>query len=203
VNWRWISAMYPSLNSGSGGPGQRPQHLNTTQVMAGGVGGLGLTQRPLSPSAHGGAETRVRVEITEAYRIEPPVRLTSIEAIPDSSNIQFDFDYEHGVVRKGGGVNEDESLAEQLGEEFSQPSTPDDPLLQMITQYKQMGYTEEAVTMAAGMYGFDASKQETVVEFCGTYQRMKEMGFPPEAIAGALVMNKNDPRAATEQLMSM
>jgi hypothetical protein len=117
------------------------------------------------------------------------VRLTSIEAIPDSSNIQFDFDYEHGVVRKGGGVNEvvfalattfaltlmqhplfpictptatgraalmkrhsfrlgqDESLAEQLGEEFSQPSTPDDPLLQMITQYKQMGYTEEAVRL--------------------------------------------------------
>mmetsp|Transcript_41582 Transcript_41582/g.107669 ORF Transcript_41582/g.107669 Transcript_41582/m.107669 type:complete len:193 (-) Transcript_41582:361-939(-) len=192
--------MYPSLSHGSGG--ERPQ-LNTT-TMAGPVGGGSSGHAPLSPT-HGGAETRVRVEIAEEYRIDPPVPLSSIEAVPASSNFQFDFAYEHRVVRRGGGNrSEDESsLVDQLGEELGRSSAPEDPLQKMLAQYKQMGYTEEAVSMAAGMYGVDTDKQETVIEFCSNYQRMKEMGFSPEAIAGALVINTNDARAATEQLMSM
>lgn len=46
--------------------------------------------------------------------------------------------------------------------------------------------------MAVGMYGFDSSTQNQVLEFCNHYERIKEMGYPPQTIAGALFMNKNN-----------
>eukprot|EP00192_Tetraselmis_astigmatica_P025444 CAMPEP_0117650222 /NCGR_PEP_ID=MMETSP0804-20121206/1424_1 /TAXON_ID=1074897 /ORGANISM="Tetraselmis astigmatica, Strain CCMP880" /LENGTH=186 /DNA_ID=CAMNT_0005456079 /DNA_START=472 /DNA_END=1032 /DNA_ORIENTATION=- len=184
--------MYPSLNNPGGAP---PPPLNTTAMAA-------AATNPYTPSTptSGGSDARVRVEIASAYRSEPPVPLTSIESIPDSSNFQFDFEYERKVV-KNADLKSEDPLEEMIGEGLG-ASEPHDPFLTAVNEYKQMGFPHDAACMAVGMYGIDGSQQDDALDFCKNYPRLKEMGFPPQTIAGALYMNKNDVQAATEQLMS-
>uniref|UniRef100_A0A061SCB9 UBA domain-containing protein n=2 Tax=Tetraselmis sp. GSL018 TaxID=582737 RepID=A0A061SCB9_9CHLO len=176
--------MYPSINSGGVSP-----TLHTT-VMAPSTSGTG------SSAPVPGNDVRVRVVIDTAFRSEPPVELTGIAEIPNSSNFQFDFDYEKAILLNDEDADKPVNSAASVGVHIR------DEFISTVSSYEDMGFSHEAATMAVAMHGFGAGIQDQVIDFCKSFQKLKEMGFEAHEIAGALLMNKNDLQAASEQLMS-
>ena len=42
-----------------------------------------------------------------------------------------------------------------------------------------------------------------VQKFCQSYKDLKSMGFPPEAVTGALIVHEGDLQAATDACLSV
>eukprot|EP00271_Cylindrocystis_brebissonii_P009754 TRINITY_DN2495_c0_g1_i1.p1 TRINITY_DN2495_c0_g1~~TRINITY_DN2495_c0_g1_i1.p1 ORF type:complete len:258 (+),score=81.94 TRINITY_DN2495_c0_g1_i1:173-946(+) len=76
---------------------------------------------------------------------------------------------------------------------FAEEATPP-----VLSKYLARGMPREAVTIALANYGDNEGK---IVDFCNSYERLREMGFPPEAVAEALTLCDNNPERAVVHLM--
>ena len=64
-------------------------------------------------------------------------------------------------------------------------SAPEDPA---VEKFLRMGYARDAVVLALAMWGDAEAK---IVDFCDGFERMRELGFAPEMVAGALASCDN------------
>lgn len=134
----------------------------------------------------------VRVTIRPAYRVAPPVQLAPVPPDVAPSVVQLDFDLERSILRGANHDRHSESAAVRPVQTVSSPPRTVDPN-PSTARYRAMGLGGESLTLAMATYG---DVQEKVVAFCPAYDMLREMGFAPEAVAGALAANGNDPERA-------
>ncbi|MCO5558750.1 hypothetical protein L7F22_012336 [Adiantum nelumboides] len=145
--------------------------------------------------------TGIRVALKPEYWLAPPPELLPlIEDIPQST-FQFDFDFERKVLeeaRKEGSsftasLRRPSSLSRVA--DAATTAAPEDPV---VTKYLSMGLNKEAVVLAIATYG---DVQTKVVDFVESYDALRELGFDPDKIAGALAMFDNDRERASAHLV--
>ncbi|CAK9176962.1 unnamed protein product [Ilex paraguariensis] len=177
-------SLYPKIGGQSGGHSVNPIAARTPSFHP--------TSSPSSSSGTG-----IRVAIKQEYRIKPPPQLSPhIGDIPRSS-FQFDFELERKILAE---AETDSPNWSRLGlENF--PSKPAaststaststlgstaDPI---VSKYIAAGLSREAVPHAVANYGDNPTK---VREFVNAYTSLREMGFPSNRVAEALLMYDND-----------
>jgi hypothetical protein len=64
-------------------------------------------------------------------------------------------------------------------------NAPEDPA---VEKFLRMGYARDAVVLALAMWGDAEAK---IVDFCDGFERMRELGFAAEIVAGALASCDN------------
>nr|GMC82168.1 homeobox protein slou-like [Ipomoea batatas] len=151
-----------------------------------------------SPSANG---IGIRVVIKPEYRITPPPHLSAqIRDIPRSS-FQFDFDLERKILAEAEKDNQNwaglglENVLPKMPERTSQGSTGDP----IANKYISSGLNREAVPLAVANFGDNPTK---VKEFADHYTRLRDMGFPSNKVADALLMFDNDTEKALAYLLN-
>ncbi|XP_068315128.1 uncharacterized protein [Pyrus communis] len=173
------SSMYPRVGQQShtaapppyGGNSGRPQpHHQTANPPSSSSSGLGI-----------------RVTLKPEYRITPP-----FGDIP-RSNFQFDFDLERKVLAE---LEKETPNWAKLGLENIPPPRAVEPPPSsgsgtdpVVSKYIASGLSREAVPLAVANYGDNPTK---VREFVNAFTLLREMGFPPNAVAEALMMYDND-----------
>ncbi|XP_042038787.1 uncharacterized protein LOC121784657 [Salvia splendens] len=181
------SLLYPKI--GSADPHSAAQHVRNPPFH----------HAPPPPSNSG---IGIRVAIKPEYRITPPPPLLPHLGEIPRSNFYFDFDFERNVLTEA--VKENLNWA-RLGIDNSLPKatqpTPSygaaaDPV---VSKYIAAGLSREAVPLAVANYGDNPSK---VKEFANGFTLLREMGFPSNNVAEALIMYDNDTDKALAQLIN-
>nr|XP_016505450.1 PREDICTED: homeobox protein slou-like [Nicotiana tabacum] len=173
--------LYPRVGQPSGGGRNPPIHHTSSPSSNTGIG--------------------IRVAIKPEYRITPPPPLsTQVGDIPRST-FNFDFDFEKKILAEAEKESQNwsrlglENLPSRLPEQTNTGSTGDS----VINKYTSFGFNREAVAIAVANYGDNPIK---VKEFAERYTRLKEeMGFSPNSVADALLLNDNDTDKAISHLI--
>ncbi|KAJ7569315.1 hypothetical protein O6H91_01G072400 [Diphasiastrum complanatum] len=153
--------------------------------------------RPPPPVPGPASGTGIKVAIKPEYQVAPPVQLSPLKGEVPRSLFQFDFDLERRIIaeaeRERHGWTRgsfDNSRPSDGGDSSVTSGIVEDPV---VHKYVSKGLNKEAVVMALATYG---DVQNKVVEFCPAYNLLREMGFPSDAVAGALAMYDNDKERA-------
>jgi hypothetical protein len=147
--------------------------------------------------------TGIKVAIKPIYRIASPAQLLVQNREVPRSLFQFDCDLERRILAEAelqGHHHVRASPPPQSSQANGGPSPNlteqgEDPI---VRKYLLMGHSKEAVIAALKTYG---DLQNKVVQFCPSYTRIREMGFAPDAVAGALAMHDNDEDRAISYLV--
>lgn len=128
------------------------------------------------------------------------MNLPAYNEVP-TTQFQFDFDFERKLL---GLQTEEAGGPLHLGEDDAEPSNEEetkedfvvvDPWDEHLQRYAQLGYSRQEVCMALAATG--SGKDEQVIEFCQHYRKLKDMGYAPALIMGALTIHRGDLLAAT------
>eukprot|EP00243_Klebsormidium_subtile_P002800 TRINITY_DN15696_c0_g1_i1.p1 TRINITY_DN15696_c0_g1~~TRINITY_DN15696_c0_g1_i1.p1 ORF type:complete len:249 (-),score=19.17 TRINITY_DN15696_c0_g1_i1:163-909(-) len=145
-------------------------------------------------AANGG----IRVTIKPAYRVAPAVQLSPQNIDVPRSTFMFDFDLERKIIEEAERGNWERSARaadhSHSNGIVSTSNVHEDPV---VSKYVATGLPRDAVQLAVATFG---DVQNKVLDFCSHFGVMKEMGFAPEAISGALAMFDNDRDKAIAQL---
>jgi hypothetical protein len=145
-------------------------------------------------AANGG----IRVTIKPEYRVAPAVQLSPQNVEVPRSNFTFDFDLERKIIEEAERGNWERgsrgSVHSQSNGIASTSAAHEDPV---VSKYVATGLPRDAVQLGVATFG---DVQNKVLDFCSHFAVMKEMGFAPEAISGALAMFDNDRDKAIAQL---
>ncbi|CAN6705839.1 unnamed protein product [Malus baccata var. baccata] len=179
------SSMYPRVGQQShaavpppyGGSAGRPlPHHQTTNPPSSSSSGLGI-----------------RVTIKPEYRITPPPPLLlQVGDIP-RSKFQFDFDLERKVLAE---LEKETPNWAKLGLQnlpppraVEPPSPSGSSADPVVSKYIASGLSREAVPLAVANHGDNPTK---VREYVNAFTLLREMGFPQNSVAEALMMYDND-----------
>mmetsp|Transcript_9362 Transcript_9362/g.34345 ORF Transcript_9362/g.34345 Transcript_9362/m.34345 type:complete len:192 (-) Transcript_9362:1442-2017(-) len=162
--------------------GDRPQGASSSLNRANSCGREGVSVLP----------SLVRVNILEACRVSaPPSVGETSKGIPPNATAAaegapVDFELERRVAREGHkAATADGSREGGSGDD------------KRVEGFCSMGLDREAVMLGVACVGEDDDK---VLEFVGAYSKLKDMGFPPEDICGALLLYENDQAQAVTRL---
>eukprot|EP00897_Mesotaenium_endlicherianum_P003415 jgi/Mesen1/3100/ME000184S02166 len=153
---------------------------------------------PIQISNSGTGTAAIRVAIKPEYRIAPA--------------FQFDFDVERRILADAEHAatwRPHDHLQEFSANANGRPSSSSSASREqggggagagedaVTSKYTSMGLHREAVTLALANYG---DVQDKVLDFCSSYTLLREMGFAPEAISGALAKYDNNREEALAYL---
>lgn len=149
------------------------------------------------PSSSG---TGIRVQIKPEYRITPPPPLLPHMGDVPHSKFQFDFDFERNLLAEAEKENPNWSrfASENVPSRTSEPMpsvtqtpapAPAPTVDPVVSKYIASGLNREAVPLAVANFGDNPTK---VREFSNAYTLLREMGFPSNNVAEALLMFDND-----------
>eukprot|EP00249_Psilotum_nudum_P002418 c15445_g1_i1 orf=222-866(+) len=162
---------------------------------------IGRSHPPL-PVSSASSGLGIRVALKPEYRVAPPPQLLPQPGEVPHSSFQFDFDLERRILEeaekesqlwnRGPSTNQNHFRS---GQSNASSGLVEDPV---VSKYVAMGLSKEAVVMAVATFG---DVQAKVVEFVPSYNLLREMGFPSDAVAGALAMYDNDKERALAHLV--
>ncbi|KAK6925932.1 hypothetical protein RJ641_007651 [Dillenia turbinata] len=181
------SSMYPRVGQRGVSPTLRtsPSYQHTSHPPSSSSSGLGI-----------------RVTIKPEYRITPPPPLSpQIGDIPRST-FQFDFDFERKILAEAEKETQNWSKLglENLPPKPSGPTSSSGPMADpIVSKYIASGLSREAVPIAVANYGDNSIK---VTEFANGYNLLRDMGFPSNNVADALMTFDNDTDKALAHLLN-
>lgn len=189
----------PSLNNNRQQQHQPPRY--SYPQLAQPVGPPYGRPPPPVPSTNPSSRTGIRVALKPEYRLSPPPQLLPLPDEIPQSNVQFDFDLERKILeeaQKEGQPGSSRRLPMSLSrasEAAAATAATEDPI---VSKYTMMGLNRDAVVLAIATYGDVQSK---VMDFVQSYNVLREVGFEPDKIAGALSMFDNDKERASAYLI--
>lgn len=193
--------------SSSGHPmyGQSPSLYPKIGGAAASHSASGLGRNPPfhhAPSPPSSSGIGIRVAIKPEYRITPPPQLLpQVGEIP-RCNFHFDFEFERNVLAEAVKENPNwnrlgiEIVPRKTAESSSSYGPTTDPV---VSKYIASGLSREAVPLAVANYGDNPAK---VKQFASGYTLLREMGFPSNSVAEALLMFDNDTDKALAHVIS-
>ncbi|KAK2996972.1 hypothetical protein RJ639_026328 [Escallonia herrerae] len=130
----------------------------------------------------------IRVALKPKYRITPPPQLSPHSEDIPRSTFEFDFDLERKILVEAEKGSQNwsrlglENLSSKTAESTSSYGSTTDPI---ASKYIASGLSREAVPLAVANYGDNATK---VRDFANGYTLLRDMGFPSNNVAEALLM---------------
>ncbi|KAK3014960.1 hypothetical protein RJ639_008120, partial [Escallonia herrerae] len=146
---------------------------------------IGQTGHSAPPAAAG---IGIRVALKPKYRITPPPQLSPHSGDIPRSTFEFDFDLERKILAEAEKGSQNwsrlglENLSSKTAESPSSYGSTTDPI---VSKYIASGLSREAVPLAVANYGDNPSK---VRDFANGYTLLRDMGFPSNNVAEALLM---------------
>lgn len=138
----------------------------------------------------------LRVHIADPYRTHPPVMIGP--GMDDIERAQFSFDFD--LERR---LTSDSSRSQSNYAAQASTSQITDPFSRILQHFVEQGLSREEVTLAlAAQKGRLEGQDVQVADFCKAFKALKSMGFPPDVIAGALIVHANDLQAATDACLA-
>ncbi|KNA25301.1 hypothetical protein SOVF_007850 [Spinacia oleracea] len=152
---------------------------------------------PLAPYHHSSppptsSGTGIRVQIKPEYRITPPPQMFPQMGDIPRSTFRFDFDLEKKILAEAEKENQNwsrlasENLPSRTPQSMPSMAPGADPV---VSKYIASGLNREAVPLAVATFGDNPTK---VREFVNGFTLLREMGFPSNNVAEALLMHDND-----------
>lgn len=189
----------PRYDSPHNAYGSSSFHSNVGQTV-----GPPFRRPPPPVPANSASRVGIRVALKPEYQVSPPPQLLpEIEDVPHSS-FHFDFDLERRILQEAeneghlinGSIHVKPSSTRTGEASAASKGSVEDP---GVSKYTAMGLNKEAVVLALATFG---DVQTKVLDFVPSYNRLREMGFPSDAVAGALAMYDNDKERALAHLVA-
>eukprot|EP00803_Ostreobium_quekettii_P011740 evm.model.scf_1229.5 EVM.evm.TU.scf_1229.5 scf_1229:30866-32968(+) len=134
-----------------------------------------------------------------------PVQVnTAASSDVPSTQFQFDFEFEKKLLARHGAAGDssmhvsDDGQGQSCGQDKA--GVLFDPWEESINQYGHMGYSKEEVCMALCACG---GNQEQIATFCQNYRKLKELGYAPAIITGALIIHRGNFDAALHMCLDI
>ncbi|GMH42366.1 hypothetical protein BSKO_10285 [Bryopsis sp. KO-2023] len=151
----------------------------------------GPSLQPALSASQSSTFSTLRVKVADEYRIPPPVEIpAALENVPETA-VQFDLDFERGVLEE----NSDRDAGSLLNEvEFV------DPWQAKIEKFSQHGFSQNELFMGLTAC---SGNDDAVVEFVKNYKKLITMGFVPALVVGALIKHKGDLHQASDACLAL
>ncbi|CAM6042699.1 unnamed protein product [Sphagnum compactum] len=158
----------------------------------------------IATSSSSSSGTGIKVTIKPIYRVAPPVQLLPQGGEVPRSLFQFDFDLERCILAEAESPGQQPSYSRIRADHSRLANGASASLAEVDDpaggKYIAMGLNKEAVVMAIRTLG---DVQNKVLDFCPSYDRLREMGFQPDAVAAALVKSDIDFEQSLAHLVSL
>jgi len=156
-----------------------------------------LMSSPSFPSGTSG--TSIKVTMKPMYRVGPPAELRMQSREVPRSSFQFEFDLERRILaeaelQRNPHLRASTAQTSQANGEANLAEVED----ATVAKYLDMGHNKEAIQYGLQTYGDDQTK---ILDFCPSYNRIREMGFPGDRVARALATYDNDEEQAISSLV--
>merc|ERR1712087_139093 len=143
--------------------------------------------------------SKMNIGFAPAWDAGIPAAPPPVKPAPNQTSFAFDYQMEKDVVKRAedGMPIDTQALASRAMEEERKLMAP------LLRRYPDV-CTEHSLAFAFAAFGpasgSNKTPENTYVEFCRNFAKMKELGFEDQRITGALKVNANDLQRACNQL---